>query len=381
MMRTGIAAALLLTLLYIWGAYPVYAAEGEGDAPSKPTVYLTFDDGPSKLTPQVLDLLKEYEVQAKFFVLGQLVEEREETVRRIVEEGHAIGNHTYDHRYKSLYGSFLSFFGQVEKTGGILTRITGKPVRLLRAPGGTYGNFDDFYFRNLREAGYSVFDWNVDSGDSKRRGVSAEEIIRNVKNSKPAGDEVVVLLHDGSGHEESVKALPEIIRYYMEKGYRFGVLDESIKPVTFRAGKLKWDRVVTEHDKAQAMLAVSKHNQAVAAAEAVAKAKAKAEVEAKQAASAQGQPESQEWVALRDWAAGKGTLTWNPVSKKAELHLGGGMLEFSPIAGSAVASAGANAEHTLADGAASSLSIRFEHNRFYLLKTEADAILKEYQSV
>lgn len=220
--------------------------EGEKEyaEPAVPTVYLTFDDGPSKLTGQVLDVLKREQVPSTFFVVGELAEERKELVKRMAEEGHAVGNHTYNHVYKELYRDFASFREQAERTDRVLESITGRKPFLLRAPGGTAGNFDPFYFFLLEQAGYSVMDWNVDSRDAVRKNVQAADIVEEIRRS-PLKRELVVLMHDGAGHEETVKALPEIIAYYREKGYAFAALHEQVKPVQFRLSPVKWSRSYT----------------------------------------------------------------------------------------------------------------------------------------
>ncbi|MBW4838093.1 MAG: polysaccharide deacetylase [Paenibacillaceae bacterium] len=200
-------------------------------APGK-TVYLTFDDGPSPHTDQVLEILQQEEVTATFFVLGQQAKRYPEVIRRIVDGGHALGNHTYNHDYDALYDSFGHFWKQVKATEEVLREITGTRTPLVRAPGGTYGHFDKTYFNLLEQGGYKVFDWNVDSGDSKRKGVPANEIVSHVKKEKPQ-DQVIVLMHDGGGHEETVKALPEIIHYYKKLGYAFSTLSAEQKPVQF----------------------------------------------------------------------------------------------------------------------------------------------------
>lgn len=210
--------------------------------PDQPTVYLTFDDGPSRLTGQVLDILKREHVEATFFVLGNQAEGNQELVKRIVREGHAVGNHSYNHVYEELYKDFKGFWKQAAKTDKIIEDLTGEKPFLLRAPGGTAGNFDAFYFYYLEQAGYTVMDWNVDSQDAVRKGVKAEEILETVRKS-PLKHELVVLMHDGTGHEESVKALPGVIAYYREQGYRFARLTEDVKPVQFRLGSAgKWAR-------------------------------------------------------------------------------------------------------------------------------------------
>ncbi|MBP1906144.1 peptidoglycan/xylan/chitin deacetylase (PgdA/CDA1 family) [Paenibacillus turicensis] len=195
-------------------------------------VYLTFDDGPSKLTPDVLTILAQHKIQATFFVLGSQAKTSPEVIRQIADGGHVIGNHTYNHNYSELYKHFGQFWKQIKQTEEIVREITDKRPALLRAPGGTYGHFNKQTFSLLAQAGYKVFDWDVDSGDSKRRGVPATEIIKNITSSK-LKNEIVVLMHDGAGHQETVKALPAIIKYYKQQGYSFGTLNAGMKPVQF----------------------------------------------------------------------------------------------------------------------------------------------------
>lgn len=204
-------------------------------------VYLTFDDGPSKLTDQVLSILKEEKATATFFVLGEHAKQSPELIQRMKEAGHAIGNHTYNHEYDDLYSSFPRFWDQIKRTEEVVREITGVRPAMVRAPGGTYGHFDETYFKLMEQGGYKVFDWDVDSGDSKRRGVPAAEIVKNATSEK-LKDEMIVLLHDGTGHEESVKALPEIIKFYKKHGYTFRALSPDQKPVQFNlaaASKIK----------------------------------------------------------------------------------------------------------------------------------------------
>lgn len=109
-------------------------------APVSPkTVYLTFDDGPSDLTGQVLDILKKNKIGATFFVLGEQVKKYPQLISRIYEEGHAIGNHTYDHNYTELYQSFPAFWDQIKETEEEIHLITGERPQLVRAPGGRPG--------------------------------------------------------------------------------------------------------------------------------------------------------------------------------------------------------------------------------------------------
>lgn len=212
--------------------------------PENPTVYLTFDDGPSKLTGKVLDLLKEEGVKATFFVLGEAAEAHPELIKRMAEEGHSIGNHTYNHVYKELYRDFHSFWEQVQYAQRVIHDITGITTELLRAPGGTATNFDPFYFYYLEQAGYKVHDWNVDSKDSSGRNVPAAKILQTVK-STPLKHEMNVLLHDGAGKASTLEALPDIIRHFKNHGYSFAPLTPDVKPIQFQIAKSKWTRTAS----------------------------------------------------------------------------------------------------------------------------------------
>ncbi|MCQ6563200.1 polysaccharide deacetylase family protein [Paenibacillus mendelii] len=332
-----LAAAAVMIGAVAWPNEAAYASTSKAPVEKQGTVYLTFDDGPSKWTPQVLDILARHNVLATFFVLGESAERYEDTVRRIVNEGHALGNHTYNHVYKELYQDFMGFWKQVKRTDEALTRITGKHTALLRAPGGTYTNFDASYFDYMHQAGYTIFDWNMDSGDSKRQNVPAAEIVKTVKQSQ-LKEEVVLLMHDGSGHGESVKALPAIIRYFKDKGYRFAALNEGVKPVTFPLGPLKWKRSWTEEQHVQAKAAI------------------------------QDMASADEWIPLREWAAGKGTVDWDSKAREALLQLGDLTMRLVPTDGQSV---------RIIDGGSIGERegiFRIMDNRIYILKSAASEL-------
>jgi len=225
-------------------------------------VYLSFDDGPGNHTREVLDILRKEQVPATFFVLGEQAERYPELIRALVEDGHALGNHTFNHQYEQLYSDFKVFWKQIKQTEEVLERITGFRPDLVRAPGGTYGHFDQSYFDLLQLGGYTVMDWNVDSGDSKRKGVPAKEILSNSTKVPAGARSVIVLMHDGGAHAETVKALPGIIKYYRDHGYRFDTMKSTDQPVQFRVhpdGKYKARKPpgktwIAEHVEANATL-------------------------------------------------------------------------------------------------------------------------------
>ncbi|UPK44664.1 polysaccharide deacetylase [Paenibacillus pabuli] len=222
------------------------APTSKEENPPDKVVYLSFDDGPGNHTREVLDILHKEQVLATFFVLGEQAERYPEMIRAVVEDGHALGNHTFNHNYEQLYSDFKVFWKQIKQTEVVVERITGFRPNLVRAPGGTYGHFDQSYFDLLKLGGYTVMDWNVDSGDSKRKGVPAKEILRNATKVPAGARSVIVLMHDGGAHAETVKALPGIIKYYRDQGFRFDTMKASDQPVQFRIdsnGKYKSRKV------------------------------------------------------------------------------------------------------------------------------------------
>jgi len=205
------------------------------------TVYLTFDDGPSKLTNKVLDILLEKDIQATFFVIGQTAEQNEDILKRIIDDGHSIGNHTYSHNYKYLYKSFSNYWEEIQKTEQIILDATGIRTSLVRTPGGTYKNWDSFYFYYMDQADYLIYDWNVDSGDATQTGKSTADIFKTIKSSK-LSDKLIVLMHDSSGHQNTVEALPKIIGYYAALGYQFARLTSEVMPIIQPPTPTRWIR-------------------------------------------------------------------------------------------------------------------------------------------
>ncbi|HJV46169.1 MAG TPA: exo-beta-N-acetylmuramidase NamZ domain-containing protein [Bacillota bacterium] len=209
-------------------------------------VYLTFDDGPSSITSELLDVLKENGVKATFFLVGRNINGREDIVQREVEEGHAIGNHTYSHDYNSIYRNENAFFADLDRGAKEIEEITGKTPTIMRFPGGsnntvskraqeTSGWIMKDLVQDVSDRGYHYFDWNVSTGDAETNSYSAESAIENVK--KGVGDaskkEVIILAHDASPKRNTVRALPDIIQFLKDAGYSFETLDETTPTIAF----------------------------------------------------------------------------------------------------------------------------------------------------
>ena len=191
--------------------------------------YLTFDDGPSKtVTPQILNILKNYNIKATFFILGNMAESNPSLIKRIKSEGHSIGNHTYSHKYDYIYSSMNNFFGEINRTENILKGILGNnfKTRLIRFPGGSFESYKQTYKKEAINRGYKVYDWNALNGDSEAKVVSVSKQISRIKETVRGQNELIVLMHDSNGKENTVTALPQIIGYLKGQGYSFRVLAE-----------------------------------------------------------------------------------------------------------------------------------------------------------
>ena len=202
----------------------------------KKVVYLTFDDGPSTTnTPNVLDTLDKYNVKATFFILGKSIDEgteNKEILKRIANDGHAIGNHSYSHDYNYLYpGRTINpdnFMADINKCNDRLKEVLGDDfnTRVIRFPGGYWSWEGRSGIRPIiDEKGYAVIDWNTLNEDAQGAKKDANGLVECLKKNTdalgPNADSVVVLMHDTYGKEETVKALPEIIQYFKDKGFEF----------------------------------------------------------------------------------------------------------------------------------------------------------------
>ena len=181
-------------------------------------VYLTFDDGPSANTDQILDILDEYGVKATFFVVGK--EGYNDQYRRIVEEGHTLGMHSYSHVYRDIYESVEAYGQDLEKLHTYLYELTGVDSRIVRLPGGSSNTVSKDKIQDiiayLGQQGMTYYDWNVFSGDAASGYVSAQQIADNVFNHVSEHHTSIVLMHDASGKNTTVEALPIILEKILE---------------------------------------------------------------------------------------------------------------------------------------------------------------------
>lgn len=189
------------------------------------TIYLTFDDGNSSKTIQILDILKKEKVKATFFVVGTNL--KHDIMKRIVAEGHAIGLHSDTHKYEQIYSSTSAFFNDIETLSNKIKEMTGVETKILRFPGGSSNAVSKSYtpgimsvlVNEVHAKGYHYFDWNVGSADSTS--ITGDQIYQNIVSGLGVKETYVTLFHDIEKNQATVDALPKIIEYGKSHGYQF----------------------------------------------------------------------------------------------------------------------------------------------------------------
>ncbi|WP_379126982.1 polysaccharide deacetylase family protein [Paenibacillus sp. sgz500958] len=190
------------------------------------SIALTFDDVPDpRFTPQLLDVLRRYHVKATFFVVGSRAEKHPGLVRRMIREGHAVGNHSYNHPQFTKIG-INDFRRQIIRTEDIIQRLGGYKPRFIRPP---YGEISEGQLKWARSRGYQVVNWNVDSLDW--RNLSKTQVKSNILTR--AGKGAIILQHGGGGRGSnlrgSIQALPDVITLMRKRGYTFVTVPQLLK--------------------------------------------------------------------------------------------------------------------------------------------------------
>ncbi len=211
------------------------------ESPSSGTgvIYLTFDDGPSSsITPKILDILKEKNVKATFFVLNYS-SSLEYLIKREYNEGHSIGIHGYSHVYSEIYKSDEAFMNNITKLQKKIATTTGYSPTIIRFPGGSSNTVSKNYSKGIMsrlskaviDAGFRYYDWNVSSGDAGGAKTSTQ-VYNNVVNNLSKSRSNVVLMHDFAGNTKTLNALSDIIDYGLENGYVFKPITKDTPMVT-----------------------------------------------------------------------------------------------------------------------------------------------------
>lgn len=185
-------------------------------------IYLTFDDGPSSIvTNDILNILKQNDVKATFFVVGSMIQGREPILKRIYNEGHSIGLHTYSHKYNQIYSSEDEFIKEMEKTSKEIKKVIGIQPNIIRFPYGSNPHLNNNFLKKLHAHNFKIYDWNASISDGVRPNTSPELLTREAIARGNGISYMVFLMHCTNTNVNTYKALPQIIQHYKKLGYEF----------------------------------------------------------------------------------------------------------------------------------------------------------------
>jgi len=199
------------------------------------TVYMTFDDGPSKNTYSILKYLRDFDVKATFFVVPDRSEECAAALRAIAADGHAIGIHSASHEYDKIYASVEAFLDDFYEAWDIVRDVTGKTTPIFRFPGGSKNDFNaetrDDIIAEMTRRGFRFYDWNVESRDVD--GATWTDMYNSIPRDIKGNYRSFVLMHDTSGTPNTVLVLEDVLRVLKSEGYKFDKINDDTKPVQF----------------------------------------------------------------------------------------------------------------------------------------------------
>lgn len=257
MLAVAIFIAIIFCCYYIvsqsrWGFYtsggihdvenPVFSplkevvTDGDKEAETK-RAYLTFDDGPSGNTGEILDILDANDVKATFFVVGR-GDEYYDTYRDIVGRGHTLALHSYTHDYDKIYASLDDFAEDIEKLRNLLYDVTGVNCVYYRFPGGssnTVSKVDmDTLIDYVESQGLIYYDWNALNNDAVCGSYTPEQLVDNIMKDAVCHDDVVILMHDLDARHCTVESLQMLIDELRAEGFTLLPIDENAPLVRHR---------------------------------------------------------------------------------------------------------------------------------------------------
>ncbi|MGL5414087.1 MAG: polysaccharide deacetylase family protein [Clostridium sp.] len=220
---------VIMVLFFSVGKYNI-ANGGELEK----TVYLTFDDGPSKVnTERVLWILNKNKIKGSFFVVGKNAVKYRDKLEMLKDSEMGIYPHCNVHNYEQIYKNTESYFYDLNNCKNNLKAVIGEEYEFnfVRLPGGATNEVSAFNIKNdilntLNKNGINYIDWNVDSGDAETVVVSANKLKNNFKKNCGKYKVEVVLMHDTDVKDSTVSTLQELINTYKNKGYTFKTLDQ-----------------------------------------------------------------------------------------------------------------------------------------------------------
>lgn len=219
--KVSVFFVVLISILAVQQHKISYAVEEQR------TAYITFDDGPSKYTNQILDILDKNNVKGTFFMLNNNMIVYKDVIRRMNKEGHGTGFHGVTHDLKEIYKSEDSAIEEFKTCNRTFYNITGQTSKLVRIPFGSKPYMLENIYKKFTEEGFLVWDWTIDTEDWKS---SEDQIVSNILYYAREKDEIVILLHE---NQRTVDCLNNIITILKERGYTIKPITEDLKPKNF----------------------------------------------------------------------------------------------------------------------------------------------------
>jgi len=190
-------------------------------------IYLTFDDGPSVMTDKVLNILKENDVKATFFLIGNQLKDQEAIVKRIHTEGHSIGLHTYTHEYKKIYCTKKGFIAEMLKSQDEINSIIGIKPTTIRFPSGSRKHLTKTFLTQLHSHNFKVYDWNAAMSDGINCKTPVARLYSEATKTTVTNHPIILLMHCDYMHKNTCIALPGVIKFYKDNGYEFKIINDK----------------------------------------------------------------------------------------------------------------------------------------------------------
>lgn len=214
---------VMLITVFILG----FASNIANGIENKKIAYITFDDGPSKYTKEIVDILDENDVKGTFFMVNDNMIVFSNVVKRLTKEGHGAGFHSVTHDISKLYATEDSAIEEFRTCSKTFYNITGHTSKLVRIPFGSKPNMIESIYNKFVDEGFLVWDWTIDTEDWKS---SQDQIVSNILYYARDKEEIVILLHE---NQRTVNSLNDIIAILKQRGYEIRPITEDIKPKNF----------------------------------------------------------------------------------------------------------------------------------------------------
>lgn len=218
--------------------YLVKSTTVSASDPNHKVIYLTFDDGPSNVVNnKILDILKNENIKATFFIVGYKINGNEQTLKRIYAEGHSIGLHTYTHKYRKIYANDNAFIEEMDKTADEVKKVIGFSPRIIRFPSGSKKHLSENLLEKLHEKSYKIYDWNLSLSDGLDYNTPQDKLFREATQKCVNPSRIFLLAHCDQPNKKTCEILPKIIKYYKDLGYEFKAITADTPEYHFRVSK------------------------------------------------------------------------------------------------------------------------------------------------